>query len=162
MRWKRKLGKIDTWGDSLIINMEVYRRCWFESYYGITVIPWKRDKVTRMRNIIRQMGIYIIGGAEVGKNWSMLRAEKFLDKLLRSEGESRIVCGSNSNTNNIIMSHQNGGTCVGEFNIVDTYSSSHGVEPYGLGRWLYIVLKGKDDLQNTYCDRLNTTKITER
>ena len=109
--------------------------------------PWKGGKVAIFRKITRQMGVDIFGGVEVGNNWSMIRSEQHIDKLLNSEIESRIVYGSNPNK--IIMYHQHGGTCVGEINRVATYSLARNVYISGLVLWLYIVLRDKDD--HTIC-----------
>ena len=78
------------------------------------------------------MGLDIVGGEELGKNWLMIRVEQHLEWLLKSEIESRLLCGFNSN--NSIMARQYVGTCVRYFYRAAIYSSTRDVDPYGLVR----------------------------
>ena len=87
----------------------------------------------------------------------MVRVEQRLNKIINYKSESRIFCGSESriffgsksrivcgsNFNDIIMDQPHVGTCMRSFDRVSTYSSSHDVNPSGLGLRSYIVLEVK-------------------
>ena len=60
-------GNIHVGGEGVRSKIEVYSRFWLENYERIPVVPWRRDKVIRMRNFIRQMRVDVIGGSEFAK-----------------------------------------------------------------------------------------------
>ena len=136
------MGEIETHGDELGTKPEGHTRFWFENYDGIPVSPWKRDKISRIRKVGRQLEVDGLGGVELQTNWSMVRAEQRLEELLRTEAAGRVMVGYN--THERLSARQQGGTCVALFDLLATYGTTHQGDPSGLGRWSSLLLTGKD------------------
>jgi len=66
-----------------------------------------------------------------------------LEELLKSKNGAKIVTGYN--THERLCARQQGGTCVGIFDLLASYYSSTGHDPSGLGRWTSLLMVGKDD-----------------
>ena len=49
-------------GGELLTNPNGFVHLYLKKYYGITLIPCKKDKVEILRNLMRQMLMGIIGG----------------------------------------------------------------------------------------------------
>jgi hypothetical protein len=100
-------------------------------------------KVTKLKRLVRQLDLDILGGSEVRANWSVLGEAKSLSNTFRSETEFRSVTGHN--THEEFGTTQEGGTCVMTFDQVATKVASTATDPTGLGRWCSILFKGKNN-----------------
>jgi hypothetical protein len=125
-----------------------FTRIAFENFnsLGVGAKPGRNSeyvKVTKLRRLIRQLDLDILGGSEVRANWTVLGEAKSLVNTFRSETDFRCVTGHNIHEQ--YSSTQEGGTCVMTFDQVATKVTATGTDTTGLGRWCSLLFKGKND-----------------
>jgi hypothetical protein len=125
-----------------------FTRIAFENFnsLGVGAKPGRNSeyvKVTKLRRLIRQLDLDILGGSEVRANWTVLGESKSLVNTFRSETDFRCVTGHNIHEQ--YSSTQEGGTCVMTFDQVATKVTATAVDTTGLGRWCSMLFKGKNN-----------------
>ena len=77
-------------GDILGSKPDGFWRFWFDDYDWNLVIPRNRYKATRMRNIISNMGVDVVGGAELLNNCTMIGLDQGLEELFKIQKRRQI------------------------------------------------------------------------
>ena len=99
-------------------------------------------KVTRIKQLARQLELDILGHAETRANWPLLHHHRQLSQLFQSDTQLRTVTGHNSHEQ--YSTTQEGGTSLMAFDEIATKVTSTSSDETGLGRWCSMLFEGKE------------------
>ena len=130
-----------THGDKLNDKRDGYTRIAFENWNGLA--PWKirNDKIILARKFIRQIKADAYAGAESRAQWDLLKHKCQLQQLFQTEVSTKAITAHNVHEDD--SRSQEGGTGMVVFDQFASLIHSTGIDRTGLGRWCWILVKGK-------------------
>lgn len=103
-------------------------------------LQWKLD---RFITLAKEYEFDVVGWAEINLNWKIAKPHRRLKERLRSSKWDRLEVATAHNRQEKLHFYQPGGTSMMAYDQTSYRASASGADDLGLGRWSWMLLRGK-------------------
>ena len=137
-----KLHNLEVHGDRLHKKQHNSIRIMYEQVDGLAINSKKKQKIKKLRTLLKDLEVDIYGAAEVNVNWSRIHNNHKLQQLMKTETDLSSITAHNENEN--FRRYQVGGTAMLAIDSLATQVHVKGRDSSKLGRWCWMSFRNID------------------